>query len=220
MFWHVSICLSTPRGGTLARSRWGGGYPCQVQVGGTPRVPPIRPGWGVPHLRHPPSDLAGGTLTGGYPTSGTPPSDLAGGVPQWGVTPPQVPPSRTWLGVSHLGYPPLDLARGYPDGGTPPRVPPSDLAKVSQWGYPTSDTPCQTWPGGTLMGYPLQVPPHQTWWGGYPDGGYPISRVLDTPRSVCLFRSRRRTFFLPTTFEVREIQVKEEQTDNLKRVFK
>ena len=50
---------------------------------------------------------------------------------QWGV-----PPHRTWL------------------GGTPPQVPPSDLAE----GYP--------YQGGT---------PHQTWVGGTPAGGYPIS---------------------------------------------
>ena len=71
-------------------------------------------------------------------------------------------------GVPHLWYPPSDLA-----GGTPPRVPPSDLAG----GYPTSSTP------------PPPVRPGQ--------GGYPTSDgVLDTPRSVWLLRSRRRTFLL------------------------
>ena len=61
-------------GGYPARSRWGGGYPSQVQLryppldlaGGYPDltrgypclggswVPPIRSGWGVHHLPHPP----------------------------------------------------------------------------------------------------------------------------------------------------------------------
>ena len=76
--------------------------------------------------------------------------------------------------------------------GTPP---PSDLAG-----------------GVPQLGVPHLRYPHQTWWGGYPTlgtpqsdladrgGGYPTSYritdgVLDTPRSVCLLRSRRRTFF-------------------------
>ena len=67
-----SVCLSTPRGGTLARSRSrGGGNPDQVQAGGYPTsgTPPVRPGWG-----------------------GTP----AGLVPHLGY------PYQTWLGVPHL----------------------------------------------------------------------------------------------------------------------
>ena len=89
------------------------------------------------------------------------------------------------------GYP--SQVQGYPDGG-----------------YPTSGTPRQTWLGGT----PPHVPPCQTWlgvpWWGVPHLGYPPVRpgwgvpwrgvgvphrvVLDTPRSVCLLRLRRRTF--------------------------
>ena len=88
-------------------------------------------------------------------------------------------------GVPHLagGYPPSDLARGYPTSGTPP----SDLGvpllgEVPHLGY----HPCQTWPGGT--------PPRVT------DG------VLDMPRSVSLLRSRRRTFlFLFITARIRRM---------------
>ena len=124
----------------------------------------------------------GGYPDGGwYPTSGTP-----------------VRPGR--------GYPPSDLA----GGGYPSLFQPdstlgtlqSDLAR----GYPTLGTP-QTWPEGTLMGmYPppsdlaggvpqqgvphLRYPPSDLA-GGYPDMGYPTLVVLDTPRSVCLLRSRR-----------------------------
>ena len=96
----LSVCLSTPRGGTPARSRWGvplpgltGEYPHQVQAGGVPKVghphqtwpgstpsggyptsgPLIGPGWGVPHLGYP-SPIGPGwgvpLLGGGYPTSG------------------------------------------------------------------------------------------------------------------------------------------------------
>ena len=93
-------------------------------------------------------------LTGGYPTLGTP------------------YPSRTWLGgVPYLGYPPSDLARGYPDRG------------------------------------------------------YPTSVVLDTQWSVCLLRSRRRTFLLFDIFpicvelfsvpnkEIKKIQERHERED-------
>ena len=84
------VCLSTPRGGTPARSSREGGTPPQVPppdlareggtlAGGTPPwVPPYRtwpgggytdrgyPSRGVPHLRYPPlSDLAGGYLDEG-----------------------------------------------------------------------------------------------------------------------------------------------------------
>ena len=107
MFWHVSVCLSTPGGDTPARSR--------VSYLGYP--PPIRPGWG------------------GYPPLGPPPpSDLARGTPPW------VRPSS-------------GLARGYPTSGT------------------------------------LPPPPVEPGWGGIPPWV-----VLDAPRSVCLLRSRRRTF--------------------------
>ena len=154
----VSLCQSTPSGG---------GGPASRRWGGTP--PWVPPCWtwlrdtqrGVPHLRYP-------LVRPGW------------GVPQPGGTPTSdTPPCQTWLGIPHLGYPPSDLAGGYPDGGVPPpRVPPH-----------------QTWPGGT----PPQVPPLSSdLAGGYPDGGgtppQVTDGVLDTPRSVCLLRSRRRTF--------------------------
>ena len=112
---------------------------------GVPRPGPAsRGGGGVAHLGYPP-----------------PSRTWLGDPPCWGEgTPPRVPPlpHRTWLGVSHLGYPlPVRPDRG----GTPPRVPPPppqlDLAR-----------------GG--------IPLRETDW------------ILDTPRSVCLLRSRRRTF--------------------------
>ena len=68
--------------------------------------------------------------------------------------------------VAHLGHPPIRPGQGYPCWGVPPLgYSPSDLAGG---GYP-----CR---GGGV------TPPQVT------DG------VLDTPRSVCLLRSRRRTF--------------------------
>ena len=131
----LSICLSTP-----------GGYPSQVQPGGTPpQIPPIRPAGGYPSCWGVP--LRGGTPPRGYPTSGYPPSpsDMAGGYP--------------CRGVPHLGYPPVRPGWGYPCQGV---------------------SPCRTWPGGT----PPQL----------------IDGVLDTPRSVCLLRSRRRTFLFQRLF--------------------
>ena len=144
----------------------GRGYPGQVQLGRVPRPGPA--GGGTPP-QVPPSHQ---TWPGGYPTSGTPSQTWQGGTPPW------VPPVRPGQGVSHSG------------------------------------TPRQTWLGGTLPGgTPPWVPPHQTWPRGYPAGGTPpwvpptpirpgrgvtppwvTDGVLDTPRSVCLLRSRRRTF--------------------------
>ena len=73
-------------------------------------------------------------------------------------------------------------------GGTPPRVPPpSDLAG----GYPDGGVPD--------LGYPPVGPVP----GGYPDGGgVPQRVVLDTPRSVCPLRSRRRTFLSVNLFQL------------------
>ena len=68
---HVcpAVCPHLGRGGTLARSRWGGGTPARSSQGGTPAggTLPV-----VPHLRYPTSDLAGG---GSVPCreGGTPP---------------------------------------------------------------------------------------------------------------------------------------------------
>ena len=177
------VCLSVHTwGGTPARSRRGGGYPSQVQVGGYPSqvqaggggVPQPGPGKGGcpsqvqvggPHLGYPPSDLAGGGLPQwGVPHLRYPPIRPGQGVPQWGI------PQR---GVPHLGYPPSDLARGVPHL----RYPPSDLAR----GYPNG-------------GYLTSGTAPSDLAGGYPDGGVPHRVVPDTPRSVCLLRSHRRTF--------------------------
>ena len=135
------------------------GYP-------TSGTPPVGPGQGVPHLRYPQSDLAGGTLGGAQdgvpPCRGTPPARSNWGGTQGGV--------------------PLDTSNGGTQGGVPPPGnPPARSNGYTPirpgWGVPR-------W-GGT----PPQVPPHQTWPTSYriTDG------VLDTPQSVCLLRSRRRT---------------------------
>ena len=83
-------------------------------------------------------------------------------------------PARSSGGVPHLEYPPSDLAGGTPVGrgyicwGAP-------HLRYPCWGYPTSGTPHQTWPGGvTLLG---GTPLRET------DG------VLDMLQSVCLLRS-------------------------------
>ena len=131
------------------------------------------------------------------PGGGDTPARSRQGVPHLGY------PPQTWLGVPHLGYPPGQVwpEVGYPPvrsdqggtqggvpwlGGTPPWVPPwSDLTR----GYPTSGTPYQTWLGCTPMGgAPPWVPPVR------PGRGGTHRVVLDTLRSVCLLRWRRRTF--------------------------
>ena len=102
--------LVTPVGG-------GGGYPGQVQMGGTPpRITPHQAWLGVPWLG------------GEYPTSGTPPVR-----PGWGAP---------WLGVPHLGYtPPVRPGWGVAQwGGTLPWVPPSDLAGGRGGGTPPQVT--------------------------------------------------------------------------------
>ena len=90
-----------------------------------------------------------------------------GGYPCQGDTPPWVPPIGPGGG-------------GYPCWGVP-------LLGVPHLGYPH-----QTWLGGTpVRGYPTPSnPPQLDLAGGYPTSG----GVLDTPRSVCLLRSRRRIF--------------------------
>ena len=120
---------------------------------------------------------------------------------------------------SHVSVHPSFCPQGvYPTwpGG---RVPwPGPGGGISQPGPPRGVPPARG--GGTLPGWggtPPQVPPHQTWSvgtltrgvpclryppsdlaGGYPcQGGTPprvTDGVLDTPRSVCLLHSRRRTF--------------------------
>ena len=96
-----------------------------------------------------------------------------GGVPCWG-------------GVPREGYPPSQVRVG----GYPCRVPP--LAR-SGWGVPCrGGYPA----GGTQVGYP---PPARSGWGG----GYPVRTtegVLASQRTVCLLRSRRRTFLFDILF--------------------
>ena len=58
--------------------------------------------------------------------------------------------------------------------------------------HPGQGAPARVPPIGPGWGVPPPIRPGQ---GGTPTGGgYPTSVVLDTPRSVCLLRSRRRTF--------------------------
>ena len=100
--------------------------------------------------------------------------------------------TRVCLSVCpHLG----GIPRPGPDGEV--RQPGSargGIPKVIRpgWGVPLrGGTPPQVPPIGPGQGYPC--------WGGTPprvaDG------VLDTPQSVCLLRSRRRTFLLPPASE-------------------
>ena len=112
--------------------------------------------------------------------------------------PSQVQVRGTQWGYPNRGY----LTRGVPKlGGT--------LTGVPQWGYPTSGTP-PTRPGGVPRwgypnrGYPALGTPLSDLDGGYPNrGGTPLQLtdgVLDKRRSVCLLRSRRRTFLFITKF--------------------
>ena len=124
-----------------------GGYPGQVQLGGTP-ARSCR--GGVPHL--------------GY----LPPIRPGRGYPCWEVPPPQVP-CQIWPGGTpaggypHLRYPLSDLARGVPlpGGGNPTS---GTTAVRPDQGVPL------------LGGYPTSGTPHQTWPGGYPCWGVPYLR--------------------------------------------
>ena len=155
----------------------GGGVPRPGLMGGG-----CTPAGGVLHLRYPLSDLARGVPCLGYPPVR----------PGWGVPLLGIPP-QTWLGrypcqggypcwgVPHLGYPPVRPGQGStPARCTPPQVPPIGPGRG---GTPTRGVT----PAGGYC-------PHQTWPGGYPCQGGTRDGVLDTPRSVCLLRSRRRTF--------------------------
>ena len=95
-------------------------------------------------------------------------------------------PARSRWGGGTQARPSWGGGGGYPcQGGRPPWVPPH-----------------RTWLGGGIPH--LRYPPHWTWPGGVPllGGGSwvtppkVIDGVLDTPRSVCLLRSRRRTFLV------------------------
>ena len=175
MFSHASVHPSIhPH--LSVHTRMEESYPGQVH-GGVPQPGPAPP-------RVPPHRTwLGGTPMEGYPTSGTPRTDLAGGTP---------------IGVPHWS----DLAGGYHDGCTPLWLPHISLAR----GYPTSGTPPSDLARGTLMegvphlGYspvrPGRGVPHlgPLTGGGYPNSYRITDGVLDTPRSVCLLRSRRRLF--------------------------
>ena len=97
-------------------------------------------------------------------------------------------PTQVQLGgYSTSGTPLSDLARGYPG-----YCPPSQLSGGYPAGQVSRGLPQQ---GGTLS-TPQPGQRGLPWWGVPRRGGYPTSLVLDTPRSVCLLRSRRRTFLL------------------------
>ena len=105
------------------------------------------------------------------------------GVPCWGYSTGGTLLGGTLPGLDG-GYP----ARGTLLGGTPPgRVPPGRVppGQGQDGGYPAR---------GTLSGYlPGRVPPQPR----SERGGYPVRTtegVLSTRRTVCLLRSRRRTF--------------------------
>ena len=176
---HQSVCPH--QGGYLSQVQPGGTRARSSQGGGVPKPGPARE---VPHLRYPlpvrpglgDMPARGGTpIRPGQGTRGTPPQ-LPPVRPGWGVpllrgTPPWVPPHQTWPGGVLL------------PGGTPSQIPPPPIRP--NWGYPCWGLPHLGYPPSDLAkGYPC--------WGGTPprltDG------VLDTPRSVCLLRSRRRTF--------------------------
>ena len=108
----------------------------------------------------------------GYPTSGTPHQTWLGGYPD--------------QGVPHLGYPPVRPGQGYPNRGYPTSG--TSPVRPGQ-GVPLLGYPHQTWPGEVPHqgGTPPQVPPPSDLAGE----GVPHRVVLDTPRSVCLLRSRR-----------------------------
>ena len=202
-----SVCSHLGGGGGYpGQVQMGGGYPSQVQVGGYPSQVGGTLMGGTPPQVTPPSDLAwwGGTLTGGTPPQVPPVRPLSIRVPpvrsdwgylRWGTParyPTFNPPGQTWPGGTPPRVPPQsDLAggvpwwrrvwQGYPRWGTPVRVPPRPglMAGYLRWGTPHRGTP-------HLAG----VPPHLDLAGA----GVPHRVVLNTPRSVCLLRSRRRTF--------------------------
>ena len=123
---------------------------------------------------------------------GTPPGP-DGGCPSsqgWG-TPAGVP---TWPGTDR--YPRVPPAR---DRVLPAGVPPQGMGYLLAW--------VPTWPGPDGGGFPrvppAGVPPRD---GVPPSRGTPwyrtTDRVLDTPQSVCLLHSRRRTFLLEQVLNI------------------
>ena len=162
----------------IRRMREGNVFSLSTPVGGGGT--PARSSQGVPHLGYPPVRPG---LGGGTPPWVPPSRTWPGGYPCQKGTPLSIPHWTWWggtpagRGVPHLGNPPSYLAGGYPcQEGVPP-------VKPGQ-GYPC-------WKG---------VSPIRPGLGGTPaGGGYPpqvTDGVLDTPRSVCLLRSHRRTFLL------------------------
>ena len=95
-------------------------------------------------------------------------------------------------------YSQVQMGGGVPQPGPGGRYP--------CWGYPTSGTPHRTWPGGTPAEGPCPggTPPRVHPLSDLAGGGVPLlggdtppqvtDGVLDTPRSVCLLRSRGRSF--------------------------
>ena len=207
-----------PDGG-VPHPRSTGGTPSQVQVGGYPILGPGRgvpaqgippppgreaPTWGTPHLTggacpgYPPVWQGMPTWQGGTHL-GYPPTWQ--GVPAWGTPlfgrgrPPGVPP--TWQGGTHLGYPP-------PDRGACLRYPPPVWQGAPTQGTPLSGRGAPTW-GTPPPGRGAPAWANLPAWQGAPTQGTPppagaALRVLAMWRSVCLLRSRRRTFLFVQFF--------------------
>ena len=169
-----SVCPHLWGGGGVPRPGPDRGYPSQFQLG------------------YPLSDLAGGTPAGGgegIPPQAHPLSDWAGGYPCQGV-----PPVRPGQGYPTSGIL-SDLAGGYPTSDLAGGYATSELGGVPHLGY--LPTPLRPGRGYPCWGYPTSGTPHCTWLGGTPARGTLLrvtDRVLDTLRSVCFLRSRRRTF--------------------------
>ena len=180
----LSVCLShTGGGGPWPGPDGAGGW------GGTPAR--SRQGWGRGTPAR--SRLGGGGVSKPGPDKGGYPTWL--GVPEMVYTP---PPAGMGYNPARLGWRVPEV--GYPQQGWgTPRQGWSTPSQVRMGGYPRWIPPCRygvpPWPGQeggtppTGMGYP---PPrrHRT-----TDG------VLDTPRSVCLLRSRR-TVLLQSSFDI------------------
>ena len=167
-------------------SHSGGGRGTPSPSHNTSTGPMSFPGGGVLYL-HPINNMM--SFLGGTPVTG-PRSRWGGGYPTLGQV--RIGGLLPHLGVSphpEMRYPQPGQDSGGGGGGTWNGVPPAR----SGWGYPE-------------MGYPPSrdgVPPGQVrTGGGYFGWGTPplpprnrtVDRVLDTPRSVCLLSSPRRTF--------------------------
>ena len=152
-----------------------------------------RSGWGVPHLAGEGGQYPSQVQLGGrrYPHPALPIQLWKGGTP-----------IKPWMGVTHVWSvgTPSSLGQGYPHHWMEEGVPPPG------WGYPL---PKAGWgysrprlgevrTGGVSE---MEYPQPRAGLGYHP---LPQARtangVLDTPRSVCLLRSRRRTFLLTQVF--------------------